>query len=307
MKLEHLILTWCAVLIAAVTFGQHTPLTTQYLFNGLLINPAYAGSREALTSTLSYRRQWVGFEGAPTTQVLSIHSPLNAKKIALGLVVHNDRIGVSRETGVMSNYAYRMRLGNGKLALGLGVGLKMMQADWTAVRIVTPGDVEFATDSRGVLEPTFSTGAYFSNSRWFAGLSLPYFLGQRHDIGNERWEINNSVGEFQPMLTGGYLVDLDSDIKLKPSVLVRKAGSGDLQADLNLNMIWKGRFWLGASYRTDDAVCLSLQVMPNKQFTVGYSYDMATSAISGYQHGSHEVMLQYEFGFEVKAKDPRFF
>lgn len=114
---------------------------------------------------------------------------MNAKKIALGLVVHNDRIGVSRETGVMSNYAYRMRLGSGKLALGLGLGLKMMQADWTAVRTVTPGDVEFATDSRGVLEPKFSAGAYYSNSRWFAGLSLPYFLGQSRDIGNDRWEM----------------------------------------------------------------------------------------------------------------------
>ena len=307
MKSERLIWTCCTMLLAAVTFGQHTPLTTQYLFNGLLINPAYAGSREALTATLSYRRQWVGFDGAPTTQVLSVHSPLNSKKIALGLVVHNDRIGVSRETGVMSNYAYRMRLGSGKLALGLGVGLKMMQADWTAVRTVTAGDVEFATDSRGVLAPTFSTGAYYSNSRWFAGLSLPYFIGQRQDIGDQNWEMSNSVSQFQPMLTAGYLVDLDGDIKLKPSVLVRKAAMEQMQADINLNMIWRGRFWLGASYRTDDAICLSLEVMPNKQFTVGYSYDLATSAISGYQHGSHELMLQYEFGFELKAKDPRYF
>lgn len=307
MKLKRFIWTCCTLLLAAVTFGQHTPLTTQYLFNGLLINPAYAGSREALTATLSYRHQWVGFEGAPTTQILSIHSPLNAKKIALGLVVHNDRIGVSRETGVMSNYAYRMRLGSGKLALGLGLGLKMMQADWTAVRTVTPGDVEFATDSRGVLEPKFSAGAYYSNSRWFAGLSLPYFLGQSRDIGNDRWEMTKIVDQYQPMLTAGYLLDVDRDIKLKPSVLIRKAGGEEAQADLNLNMIWKGMFWLGASYRTDDAVCLSLQVMPNKQFTIGYSYDMATSAISGYQHGTHEVMLQYEFGFAVKAKDPRYF
>ena len=307
MKRERLIGTCCAVLIASAAFAQHTPITTQYLFNGLLINPAYAGSRDALTATLSYRHQWVGFEGAPTTQILSVHSPLNAKKIALGLVVHNDRIGVSRETGVMSNYAYRMRLGKGKLALGMGVGLKMMQADWTAVRIVTPGDVEFATDDRGVLVPTFSAGAYYSDRRWFAGLSLPYFLRQRQGIGNERWEMNKSVAQYQPMVTAGCLVDLDSDIKLKPSVLVRKAGSEKAQADLDLNMIWKGRFWLGAGYRTDDAISLSVEVMPNKQFTIGYSFDMATNAIRGYQQGSHEVMLQYEFGFEVKAKDPRYF
>ncbi|MEO7081699.1 MAG: type IX secretion system membrane protein PorP/SprF [Flavobacteriales bacterium] len=307
MKVGRLISMCCTVLLAAVTFGQHTPLTTQYLYNGLLINPAYAGSREALTADLSYRHQWVGFEGAPTTQVLSIHSPLNGKKMGLGLTVYNDRIGVSRETGVMSNYAYRMRMGNGKLALGLGVGLKMMQADWTAVRTVTPGDVEFATDSRGVLLPNFSAGAYYSTSRWFAGLSLPYFISQRHDAKSDRWEMDNNASQYQPMFTAGFLVDMDRDIKLKPSVLVRKASGEEVQADLNLNMIWKDRFWLGASYRMDDAVCFSLQVMPNKQFTVGYSYDMALNAISGYQHGTHEVMLQYEFGFEVKAKDPRYF
>lgn len=307
MKSERLIVFCSTMLLAAVIFGQHTPLTTQYLFNGLLINPAYAGSREALTATLSYRRQWVGFEGAPTTQVLSVHSPLNAKKIAVGLVVHNDRIGVSRETGVLSNYAYRMRLGKGKLALGLGVGLKVMQADWTAVRTVTAGDVEFATDSRRRVAPTFSTGVYFSNARWFAGLSLPYFLGQRRDRTDQRGESDHTVGQYQPMFTAGHLVDLDGDLKLKPSVLLRKAGNEEPQADLNLNLIWKGRFWLGAGYRTDDAVCLSFQMMPNKQFTVGYSYDLSTSAISGYQHGSHELMLQYEFGFEVKAKDPRYF
>src|SRR5690606_11238212 len=173
--------------LAWAASGQHTPLTTQYLYNGLLINPAYAGSRDALTATASYRRQWVGFEGAPTTQVLSVHSTLNAKPLGLGLVVHNDRIGVTRETGVMSNYAYRMRLGPGKLALGLGLGLRMMQADWSQVRTVDPGDVEFAADVRGLVRPDASAGAYFVSARWSAGLSLPYFPVQRPDAESDRW------------------------------------------------------------------------------------------------------------------------
>jgi type IX secretion system PorP/SprF family membrane protein len=307
MKREQLILTGCAMLLSTLGFAQHTPLSTQYLFNGLLINPAYAGSRDALTTTLSYRRQWVGFEGAPTTQVLSVHSPLNARKLGLGLIVHNDRIGVSRETGFMSNYAYRMRLGDGKLAFGLGAGVNLMQADWTAVRTVTPGDVEFAADSRSVLRPNFSAGAYYSSHTWFAGLSIPYFLSQRYDAATNTWAAYNDAGQYQPMLTAGFLVNVERDIKLKPSMLVRKAGAEKVQADLNLNFIWRGVLWLGAGYRTDDAFNLSLQVLPSKQFTIGYSYDMATNAIRTYQQGTHEVMLQYEFGFHVKAKDPRYF
>ncbi len=296
-----------AALLTVLLHAQHTPLTTQYMFNGLLINPAYAGSRDALTANLTYRQQWVGFEGAPTTQILSVHSPVNGKHIGLGLMVYNDRIGVSRETGVMTNYAYRLRLGEGKLALGLGAGLKVLQADWTNVRTTTAGDAQFATDSRGVVKPNFSAGAYYYNKRWFAGLSIPFMLSQGYNAEAGNWEVKNNARQYQPMLTAGMLVDLDHDLKLKPAVLLRKAGTNPVQADLNMNMIWKDSFWLGVSYRTSDAVCLSVEVLPTKQFRIGYAYDLGINALRTYHQGSHEVMLQYEFGYHVKAKDPRYF
>ena len=296
-----------AALLSVGLHAQRTPLTTQYLFNGLLINPAYAGSRDALTANLTYRQQWVGFEGAPTTQILSVHSPVNGKHIGLGLMVYNDRIGVSRETGVMTNYAYRLRLGTGKLALGIGAGLKVLQADWTNVRTTTAGDAEFATDSRGVVKPNFSAGAYYYNKRWFAGLSVPFILSQAYNAQTESWEVKNDTRHYQPMLTAGMLVELEHDLKLKPSVLLRKAGGNPVQADLNMNMIWKDSFWLGVSYRMSDAVCFSVEVLPTKQFRIGYAYDLGINALRTYHQGSHEVMLQYEFGYHVKAKDPRYF
>lgn len=307
MKQRRTLLLAHAVLFAVLAHAQHTPITTQYLFNGLLINPAYAGSREALTANLTYRQQWAGFEGAPTTQLLSIHSPVNRTKLGLGLIVYNDRIGVSRETGVMTNYAYHIPLGNGKLALGLGAGLKVMQADWSDVRTTTAGDVEFANDSRSAVRPNFSTGAYYAGQRWFAGISLPFLLSQRYDAGSGTWEVRNDTRQYQPMLTGGYLVDLNGGFKLKPSVLLRKAGGDPVQADLNLNLIWRSRLWLGASYRTQDAVCFSVEVLPMKQFRVGYAYDLGINALGTYHQGSHEIMLQYEFGYAVHAKDPRYF
>jgi type IX secretion system PorP/SprF family membrane protein len=307
MKAPRFLLSACTLLLAGSVLAQHTPLTTEYLFNGLLINPAYAGSRDALTANLTYRQQWAGFEGAPVTQMLSVHSPLNAKHIALGLTVYNDRIGVSRQTGFMTNYAYRIRLGDGKLSMGLGLGLKMIQADWTQVRTTTAGDLEFATDSRGGMRPDLSAGAYYSDKRFFLGLSLPFILSQHFDARTEQVVVTNDPGEYQPMLTGGMLVPVDRNLKLKPSVLLRRAGGEPVQADLNMNMIWKDRFWIGASYRTNDAVCFSLEVLPKPQFRVGYAYDLGISALNPYHGGSHEVMLQYEFGYRIKAKDPRYF
>jgi type IX secretion system PorP/SprF family membrane protein len=307
MKRKSLLLLSTAMLSATLLCAQHTPLTTQYLFNGLLIDPAYAGSRDALTANLTYRQQWVGFEGAPTTQLFSVHSPVNGKNLGLGLIIYNDRIGVSRETGFMTNYAYRMRLGKGKLALGLGAGLKMLQADWTTVRTNAPGDAEFATDSRGVVRPNFSAGAYYYDKRFFAGLSMPFILSQTYNTETESWQVANNTRQYQPMLTGGMLVDIDRNMKLKPSFLLRKAGGEPVQSDLNLNMIWKDSFWLGVSYRTEDAACFSMEVLPTKQLRVGYAYDLGISGLSTYQHGSHEVMVQYEFGYRVNARDPRYF
>ena len=159
-----------AALLSVGLHAQHTPLTTQYLFNGLLINPAYAGSRDALTANLTYRQQWVGFEGAPTTQILSVHSPVNGKHIGLGLMVYNDRIGVSRETGVMTNYAYRLRLGTGKLALGIGAGLNVLQADWDRGGTTTAGGAEFANNRHRVGKTNLSAGAHYPQKRWLAGL-----------------------------------------------------------------------------------------------------------------------------------------
>jgi hypothetical protein len=131
MKPHRILLLAAGIGTVALCTAQQLPITTQYLFNGLLINPAYAGSRKALTANLTWRQQWAGFEGAPRTQVLSIHSPLPEKKLALGLLLINDRIGVAHETAVTSNYAYRIRLGRGQLAFGLGAGVRMQAYEWT--------------------------------------------------------------------------------------------------------------------------------------------------------------------------------
>ncbi|HEY0978847.1 MAG TPA: type IX secretion system membrane protein PorP/SprF [Flavobacteriales bacterium] len=292
---------------AMVLRAQHTPLTAQYLFNGLVLNPAYAGSADALTANMDYRHQWVGFEGAPVTQTLSIHTPLKDSPLTVGALLTNDRIGVSNETGLMAAVAYRVPMRKGKLQLGLGGGASLVQARWTELALQDRTDVQFAVDSKGQLRPNFSAGGYYYTKKWFVGLSIPSFLSHQYNVVNERWSVTHSFSQYQPMLTGGMLIKLDRDLKLKPSALIRYNPASSVQADLNVNLIVRNRFWVGASYRTQDALVALLQVLPTNQWRIGYAYELGMSKLSPLHNGTHELMVQYEFGFRVRARDPRFF
>lgn len=296
------------LLLAAVpALAQHTPLTSQYLFNGLLINPAYAGSTDALTANLNYRHQWVGMDGAPVTQALSIHTPIKDSRLTVGALLTNDRIGVSNETELRSMVAYRLPMRKGRLQLGLSGGISALQARWTELALQDQTDLQFANDTRSHLRPTLGAGAYYYNKRWFAGFSIPAFLSDRYLPDSDRWIIQHDMRQYQPMVTGGMLLPLDRNLKLKPSVLVRYMQSTGAQADLNVNLIVRNKFWTGVSYRTDDALVAMFQVLPSNQWRIGYAYDMGLSKLASLHHGSHEINVQYTFGYRVRVHDPRFF
>ncbi len=287
--------------------AQHTPLTSQYLFNGLLINPAYAGSRDALAANLTYRQQWVGIDGAPSTQVLSVHSPLKGRKLALGAMLYTDHIGVSRETGLTTNFAYRIKFRRGRLSFGLGAGAIFAQARWTDVALQDQQDAVYAMDTRGSFRPTFSGGVYYYKKAYFLGASIPFLMGRRFDTEHGRWVASADLRQLQPMLIGGYLWTLSRDLKLKPSALIRYRTGANVQADLNMNVFFKDHFTAGLSYRTGDALVGMFEVMPTQQWRIGYSYDLGLSAITPYHGGTHELMLQYELGYRIRVKDPRYF
>lgn len=307
MMMRALHTTLLVPLLAVAAVAQHTPITSQYLFNGLVINPAYAGSTDALTANLSYRHQWVGMDGAPVTQVFSMHTPLKDSKLTIGALLSNDRIGISNETELRGAIAYRLPMRKGKLQLGLSGGLSALQARWTELALQDRSDLQFAQDSRSQLRPTFGAGAYYYNKKWFAGLSIPAFLSNRYVAQDDRWLVQHDMGHYQPMVTGGMLVALDRNLKLKPSVLVRYMQASGVQADLNMNLIVRNKFWTGISYRTNDALVAMFQVLPTNQWRIGYAYDMGLSKLASLHHGSHELMVQYTFGFRVRVYDPRFF
>jgi type IX secretion system PorP/SprF family membrane protein len=301
------ILALIAVLVVTTVTAQHTPITSQYLFNGLLINPAYAGSRDALTANLTHRQQWVGFDGAPVTQLLSVHAPVHDRKIGLGLMMYNDRIGVSRESGVMSSYAYRLKLPNGRLSLGLGAGFASSRSNWQDVALQQQNDVSFQPMERNSIRPTFSTGAFYYSKKSFIGISLPFLLEQRSV---QPWEgeiTYTRMLNMQPMLFGGHVIHMNHALKLKPSMLLRYSVDGSMQGDLSTNLIIHETLWIGASYRTNDAMVCMIEVLPAPQWRVGYSYDAGLSRLRHYHTGSHEIMVQYELGYRIKVRDPRYF
>lgn len=291
--------------------AQQEMLQSQYMFNGLFINPAYAGSHSFAEATALYRAQWTGFEGAPRTQTFGIEGPISNELMGLGLTFINDNIGDTRQTEVFANWSYHLLLdaeGKTKMSFGIRAGFADYTASLTDTKVFEDGDPVFSQDQTNEFVPKFGAGVYFYSKLWYAGLSVPtIFAGDN----NVRFNINDAGDRyFEPhtYLTAGYVFKLSPNLKLKPSFLMRYLNNAPLQADLNCNLLIKNTFWIGASYRTGDAIVGLFELNLGTDFRLGYAYDFTTSNLNNYNNGSHEVMLSYKFAKEtVKTKSPRYF
>lgn len=305
MKRTYIYVLFCVLTIAS--FAQHTPLTSQYMFNGLVINPAYAGTRDMLTTSLTYRNQWTGFEGAPVTQMITAHSPILKQKMGVGLMLFNDKIGVSKETGIYTNFAYRARLSKGFISMGIGAGISIVNANWSSVGVQDQTDQAFMYDTERSVQPNFSAGAYYKQDKFYLGISMPFMMSYQFDPEKNSYNAIYEADENNYVLTGGVIFKLSNDVVLKPSTLIRYAPNSGAQVDLNTNIVLKDEFWFGLSYRTQDAIVGMFEYQVNDQWRIGYSYDMGISDIAAYHGGSHEILLQYEFSYKTSSTNPRYF
>jgi type IX secretion system PorP/SprF family membrane protein len=287
--------------------AQHYPMFSQYMFNGMAINPAYTGSRDALSVNALYRHQWSGFKGAPRTQTLAAHSPLKNPRNNVGVSFLHDRLGVSTHTMIYGMYAYRIDFGEdvGRLAFGLQGGVSLLQDRWTDIVPDQSGDDVFAANSPTFVVPRVGFGIYYDAKRWYMGASAPFLLDYKNRDYSQY--VANSFRYRPYMLTGGVLIRLNPDLLLKPSVLVKYLKNSPMEADFNANLIFKDAFWIGASYRTGDAIVGMLEYQINPQFRIGYAFDYSITELQKYHNGSHEFMLRYEFGYNIKAMSPRYF
>lgn len=282
---------------------------SQYMFNTLAINPAYAGSRNVTSATALYRSQWVGINGAPETATFTIDAPLNDKKVGIGFQAFSDKIGITRTTGALGTYAYRLRMDKGTLAFGVTAGVSQYRADFTSVALNTGGqnDVAFMQNINKALL-TVGTGVYYSSDRFYIGLSSPQLLNNKL----ENFSVtNNNVFTGQTLhlfLATGYVFPLNDALNLKPSILIKGVKGAPIEADINATLWIKNVFAIGAQYRTEADVAALVEVQATPQIRIGYAYDRSVTKLVQFNSGSHEIMLRYEFGFEKgKIISPRYF
>ena len=294
-------------LFTLFTWGQLQPLSNQYIFNGLAINPAYSGSREALSTTMLYRNQWVGLEGAPKTMSFSLHAPLRKEKIGLGLLIINDKIGVTSETSIVANYAYRMDIANGKLALGLGAGLTLINTAWSELVAIDPDDELLMENSQTFTLPDFSVGAYYTADKFFLGLSIPLFLSHQFNFTKSKFTLQNNFSEYNYLITAGNIFVINTEIKIFPALLMKYNPGNSPQIDLYSHIIYREKFWVGISYRSKKSMVGIFQYQINNQLRIAYSCDFDMGNLGRYNSGSHEIMMKYDFNYLLEVISPRYY
>ena len=295
------------IMAGTMVHAQLEPLSNQYMLNTLSINPAYAGSRDALSVTLLHRNQWTGFEGSPKTISLALHTPTRSEKVGLGFLAVNDQRGISSSGIFTGNFAYRIRAGEGIFSFGLAGGFTFIRNNWSNLVAVDQNDELIMRNSQGYFLPDFSIGTYYQSDRFFFGFSIPMFVSHQFNTSTDAFNVTNDYQEYNFFLNGGYLLRPSSTVKILPSFMVRFTPLSIPQADLNLHLILFDRIRTGLSYRSNKSMVGLLMYHVNNQLAVAYSYDMGLGRIGGYMGGSHEIMIQYDFRYIIDVINPRFF
>lgn len=294
-------------LISASMIAQQESQHSMYFFNPILLNPAYAGSQEALQVTGTVRDQWTGLKGAPKTQCLTMHSPLVTENIGVGLTVLNDQLGVTKNTGLYADLAYSVKLNkrNHRLAFGVKTGLDLFRQDLSALRIQDNTD-ELYLDNMNYRKNLFNVGAgiYYYGKRFYAGASSPRLLKNKISaIADQKALQENHIYFFS-----GIVVKLNAAINMRPSVMIKYVNNAPLSMEGNLSFLFYEKFWLGAMYRHGAAAGLNMMYNVNQNFRIGYAYDYQLTSLQKYSYGSHELMLSYDLRSKAKGyKSPRYF
>ena len=325
LKLYTLLIAMASFTINAT--AQQTIQFSQYMFNGLALNPAYAGYKEDVTLNLSSRIQWVGINDAPQTSTVSVDGVVNSdnKNVGLGLIATLDQLGPESNTSIYANYAYRLRLDaldTKRLCFGLGFGGEQYSLDGSKFIATDAGDGSIPTGSISKFTPDFRFGVYYYTPDYYVGASVFNLLAQPLVTLTDNAPIVNEVRTVY--LTGGAMLPLSDFIDLKPSLMIKEDFKGPTNVDLTAFLVFNKIVWLGTSYQTGfvgfnqsnlqsnldetDAISAIAQFYLNDHFRIGYSYDFTLSKLANYQSGSHEISLSLTFGRrKQRIVSPRYF
>lgn len=300
------VVAFVALWISLGVSAQQDPQYTQYMYNTMIINPAYTGSKGYTTITGLARTQWVGFEGAPDTQTLSYETLLGFSRVGLGFTLTNDEIGPSKEISFDGNASYSIQVTEkGNLAFGLRLGGRLLSIDPTKGNPKHQGDSELPVINSKLL-PTVGAGIYYYTDKFYLGASIPNFIRTQHydDTLNGG---NVGVERFHLFGVMGYVFDLSESIKFKPASIVKAVQGAPVSLDVSGNLLFNEKLAIGLAWRWGDSVAGLIGFHATDRFYIGYSYDLTTSNYSNYNSGTHEVVLRLNFFKNNGIVSPRFF
>jgi type IX secretion system PorP/SprF family membrane protein len=287
-----------------VSYSQQDAQFTQYMYNTININPAYAGSRGAMSIFALHRTQWVGLDGAPTTSTVSINTPLNNSHLGLGVSLINDKIGPTRENTLSADLSYTIPTSEKlKLSFGLKATANLFDLD---ISKLNPKDSDPSIQNyNNKFTPNIGAGVYLHSDKAYVGLSVPNFIETNRYDDNEVKIFKEKINYY---LIAGYAFDLNSDFKFKPALLTKMVEGAPLQVDISGNFMFNNKFVIGAAYRWSAAMSAMLGFQISDSMYIGYGYDLETTKLENYNSGSHEIFFRYElFKNNKKITTPRFF
>jgi len=276
--------------------------------NLIIINPAYAGSKDLLDLMIVSRNQWVSMPGAPVSRTFSMHSPIKESKMGLGLSVLSDHVGPVKQIGVYADYSYKLYFSNQRtLALGMKGGVNFYDASLTNLTTNDPNDPVFANDISQNFLPNFGVGAFYYSNRYYVGLSIPKLIENK--INRNGVTVSNiSKEQMHVFIMGGYVFDVNRIVKFKPSILTKYVKNTPISLDLGGTFLFYDRLWLGAIYRVGDSFGGMFQIQATSQLKIGYAYDLPINQLGAYNNGTHEIMVSYDFNLTPgKVRSPRYF
>lgn len=307
MKNVKKIIIFILLLNSKIIISQQETQHSMYFFNPVLLNPAYAGSQEALQITGTSRDQWTGLAGAPKTQVLSLHTPIKFKNVGVGFTVLNDELGVTKNTGLYGDFSYSLKLNkkNDQLAFGLKLGFDFMRQDFSTLRINDNTD-DLYTNNLRTNKNLFNTGAgiYYYGKRHYLGVSTPRLIKNKITT----TQTQSAIQENHYYMFGGVVFKINPAINLRPSFIVKYVKSAPLSIEGNISVLFYDKIWLGMMYRHKAAAGLNIMYNINQNIRIGYAYDYQLTTIQKFSQGSHEIMLGFDLRSKSKGyKSPRYF
>lgn len=297
------------IFLSFATYAQQDAQYTQYMYNTIVVNPAYAGSRQSMSIFALHRTQWVGIEGAPVTNSFSINTPINESNLGLGLSIVNDKIGPSNESNIAVDFSYTIPASEKyKMSFGLKASANLLNIDFTKLDQY-PGDPIFEQNVDNKFSPNIGVGFYLHSDNSYIGISAPNLIETVHfDKSATSSESHIAKEKINYYLIAGYVFELSPIVKLKPSFQTKYVQGAPLQVDVSANFMINEKFVAGLSYRWSAAMSAMVGFQASDSWFIGYSYDFDTTDLADYNSGSHEIFLRYElFNKYDKIISPRFF